>query len=66
MITSIQEVCPIQERNFYIHEILGLRVAKEDRHLNLTRGRLSKALARQAAEKVRNEYVSFTLNLFIL
>ncbi|KAG6911376.1 hypothetical protein DXG01_001047 [Tephrocybe rancida] len=38
--------------------MLGLRVAKEDRHTNLTRGRLSKALARQQLEKREIEKVT--------
>ncbi|KAG6873825.1 hypothetical protein C0995_010437 [Termitomyces sp. Mi166 len=54
MTTFIQEVCLVRVREAEAHsaaEMLGLRVAKEDRHLNLTRGRLSKALARQTTEK---------------
>ncbi|KAG6878176.1 hypothetical protein C0993_011249 [Termitomyces sp. T159_Od127] len=48
----IQERYAVDRRHIYDYfHSRGLRVAKEDRHLNLTRGRLSKTLARQAAEK---------------
>ncbi|KNZ80597.1 hypothetical protein J132_04839 [Termitomyces sp. J132] len=51
----LQERYSVDRRHIYDYfHSRGLRVAKEDRHLNLTRGRLSKALERQTAEKVRN------------
>ncbi|KAG6897960.1 hypothetical protein C0992_008350 [Termitomyces sp. T32_za158] len=48
----IQERYSVDRRHIYDYfHSRGLRVAKEDRHLNLTRGRLSKTLERQTARK---------------
>ncbi|GLB35763.1 hypothetical protein LshimejAT787_0300510 [Lyophyllum shimeji] len=50
----IQERYAVDRRHIYDYfHSRGLRVAKEDRHVNLTRGRLSKALARQLPEKLQ-------------
>ncbi|RDB29082.1 hypothetical protein Hypma_015956 [Hypsizygus marmoreus] len=54
---DFQERYNVDRRHIYDYfHSRGLRVAKEDRHTNLTRGRLSKALAQQPVQQVSTDH----------